>query len=248
MFAFMEREVLESIRARLSKAKRVVFLGGAGVSTASGIPDFRSEEGIAKTTERYGIPYETILSHRFFFEHTDLFYDFYWSSMVHEDAKPNLAHRVLKEYGDRHILFIVTQNIDGLHELAGSQRVIPVHGTIHSYTCTCCGRKATLDEIPHHGVPMCPICHAPFKPDVVLYGEPLGEEELMGAKAATEYADALIVGGTSLQVYPINALPRFFSGSLSILINRDETPLDDWFDFVIHEDVGTALSAILEGL
>ncbi len=244
----MEREVIQEIRNRLKKAKRFVFLGGAGVSTASGIPDFRSADGIAKTTEKYGLSYENILSHRFFFEHTDLFYDFYWSSMVHEGAKPNLAHAVLKDFGDRHILFIVTQNIDGLHELAGSKRVIPVHGTIHSYTCVSCGQKATLDQIPHHGVPLCPRCHAPFKPDVVLYGEPLGEEELMGAKAATEYADALIVGGTSLQVYPINELPLYFSGQVSVLINREPTPLDGRFDYVIRADVGETLRALLEDL
>ena len=240
---------IDTLAKILKDSTRAVFFGGAGMSTESGIPDFRSADGIYNQNLHCRFRPEEMASHSFLVKHPEEFFAFYRQRMMFLNATPNAGHKALVRLEQQGILkAVVTQNIDGLHELAGSHRVIPVHGTIHSYTCTGCGRKATLDEIPHHGVPMCPICHAPFKPDVVLYGEPLGEEELMGAKAATEYADALIVGGTSLQVYPINALPRLFSGSLSILINRDETPLDDRFDFVIHEDVGTALSAILEGL
>lgn len=241
----MENEVKERIRQALSVAKRVVFLGGAGVSVASGIPDFRSPNGLYSTRRADGLSYEELLSHDYFFHDPKGFYDFYWSSMVNLEAKPNLAHKALVEYEKHHDLAILTQNIDGLHQLAGSKRVYELHGSTLSYHCIRCDQHFDRDELNHTGVPMCPHCGGLIKPDVTLYGESLPEEAFMEGIAAVNAADVMIVGGTSLRVYPFAGIVRYFHGRLSVLINAEPTPLDEDFDIVIREDIGKTLSEVL---
>lgn len=228
----------------LTKSK-IVFLGGAGVSTSSGIPDFRSPDGIYHAKKRYGVSVETILSHDYFLKETEKFYDFYWDKMVYPDAKPNKAHLALAEYersGGK--ITVVTQNIDGLHQDAGSKNVYELHGTTKSYHCMDCHKHYGLDEINHIGVPKCPTCGGLIKPDVVLYGEMLPEEALYASIDAISKADVLVVGGTSLNVYPAAGLIDYFNGKTSILINKEETQKDSFFDYVIHDDVGNMLEKI----
>lgn len=242
----MDQKTVFELKKLVKEANRIVFLGGAGVSTASGIPDFRSPEGLYNVHSKYGRPYEEMLSLSFFEEDPETFYDFYWSTMVSFDAKPNAAHLALADFEKRHPnkLTIVTQNIDGLHQKAGSKRVLEIHGSTASYTCSSCGKHYLLEEINHHGVPKC-SCGGIIKPDVVLYEEPLPEDIFLGAINATRFANLLIVGGTSLRVQPAAMLPDYFSGGKSILINAEPTPLDGRFDYVIREDVGETLNAIL---
>lgn len=231
----------------VEKANRIVFLGGAGVSTGSGISDFRSPQGLYNIHSKYGVPYEEMLSHAYFKKHTEIFYRFYWETMVRPDAKPNPAHFALAHFEQKHPckLSVITQNIDGLHQKAGSQRVYEVHGSVASYRCQDCERHYGLDQIPHHGVPLC-SCGGILKPDVVLYGEALDEEVLLSSVNSVRFADLLIVGGTSLCVQPIASLPDYFSGGHIILINEEPTYLDERADLLFREDIGEVLSAILE--
>ena len=241
-----EKEAIKSIKGIMNGHPRVVFLGGAGVSTASGIPDFRSPEGLYKIHSEYGVPYETMLSHTYFKEHTDVFYDFYWKAMVRKDAKPNAAHIALANYErQHHPIAILTQNIDGLHFDAGSRAVYELHGSVRRYYCEDCGQFYDLKDIDPHGVPHC-RCGGVLKPDVVLYEEPLDERLLEKAVDALRYSDVLIVGGTSLNVYPAAGLINYFGGSTSIIVNREATPRDSFFDYVIHDDVGKVLTEILQ--
>lgn len=228
------------------KGRRVVFLGGAGISVASGIPDFRSPNGLYSKKRADGRSYEELLSSDYFFEDPAGFYEFYWSSMVNPDAKPNKAHFALARYEQRHGLSILTQNIDGLHQLAGSKVVYEIHGSVQHYHCTNCGKAFELGELRHEGVPVCPRCGGLIKPDVVLYGESLPEKALYDGLADIERAGVMIVGGTSLRVYPFAALPNYFRGDLRVLINAEPTPMDSEFDIVIREDVGETLERILD--
>ena len=237
---------LERAKTAIKAAHRIVFLGGAGVSTASGIPDFRSPQGIYNVHSKYGVPYEVMLSHSYFIEHTDTFYDFYWSSMVNKSAKPNAAHYALANYEKAgHTIVILTQNIDGLHADAGSKRVFELHGSTRRYFCTGCQKFYSLDELEPHGVPRCKECGAILKPDVVLYEEPLDETMLQEAVDELRYADVLIVGGTSLNVYPAAGLINYFGGSTRIIINKEPTGVDDTFDYVFHDDIGKILTELL---
>lgn len=240
----MDKKILEA-KEIIKKASRVVFLGGAGVSTGSGIPDFRSPQGLYNVHSKYGVPYEVMLSHTYFMNHLENFYDFYWSCMVKPDAKPNAAHKALADYEKSgHNIVILTQNIDGLHQEAGSKRVYELHGSTKRYACLDCGKRYTLDEIAHHGVPHC-SCGGVLKPDVVLYEEPLDEMMLEEAVNELRYADVLIVGGTSLNVYPAAGLVDYFMGKTRIIINKEETGRDHEFDYVFHEDIGETLSELL---
>lgn len=242
----MDQSQLHKIRDEINKAKLVVFLGGAGVSTSSGIPDFRSKDGLYRIKNKYGVSYEEMLSHAYFFEHTSSFYSFFFETMVNEKAQPNKAHFALANFERKHGNFVVvTQNIDGLHQKAGSQNVLEVHGSYQRYHCLSCGKHFSLSDIPHSGMPHCPSCGGLIKPGVVLYGEGLPEDVLSAAFDAVRKADVLIVGGTSLMVYPIASLPGYFRGGCKILINRDPTPQDDEFDYIFHEDIGDTLSLIL---
>jgi len=241
----MEKNLAEAKKA-IKQARRIVFLGGAGVSTASGIPDFRSPQGIYNVHSKYGVPYEVMLSHSYFVEHTDTFYDFYWSSMVSKSAKPNVAHYALANYEKAgHAIVILTQNIDGLHQDAGSKRVFELHGSTRRYFCTGCRKLYSLEDLEPRGVPHCKECGAILKPDVVLYEEPLDETMLEEAVGELRYADALIVGGTSLNVYPAAGLINYFGGSTRMIINKEPTALDDTFDYVFHEDIGKILMELL---
>ncbi len=229
----------------LRRARRVAFLGGAGVSTESGIPDFRSAHGLYQAME---LPCEQILHHDFLMWHPAEFYDFYKKNMLYPDARPNAAHKALAQLEKMGLLSaVITQNIDGLHQAAGSRRVIELHGSVHRNYCVSCGKRYPLDAILQaDGVPHC-ACGGMIRPDVVMYGEALREQDIDGAVRAIEAADLLIVGGTSLTVYPAAGLVRYARGRV-VLINRDETPYDARCDLVLHESIGAALSAAVKAL
>ncbi len=232
-----------TLQEMIHESRKIVFFGGAGVSTESGIPDFRSEDGLYRQT--YAYPPETILSASFFHSHPEEFYRFYRDKMLPLWAKPNAAHRKLAEWEkEGKLLAVVTQNIDGLHQAAGSKNVFELHGSIHRNHCLKCGRSFSAREIAESdGVPKCP-CGGTIKPDVVLYGEPLDERTVRGAIGAISSADMLLVAGTSLTVYPAAGFLAYFRGKYLVLINRDETPLDDKCDLVLHETIGEVFSQL----
>ncbi len=232
-----------TLKEMVEKSERIVFFGGAGVSTESGIPDFRSEDGLYR--QKYDVPPETILSSEYFYSHTEEFYRFYRDKMLPLSAEPNAAHRKLAEWErEGKLLAVVTQNIDGLHQKAGSKRVYELHGSVHRNTCLRCGKKYSAEEIAAGvGVPRC-SCGGLIKPDVVLYGEMLDEGTIRGAIRAISQADMLLVAGTSLTVYPAAGFVNYFKGNYLALINRDPTPLDGNCDLVLHEKVGEALGKL----
>ena len=235
---------LEQLQQWIKESRNIVFFGGAGVSTESGIPDFRSVDGLYN--QRYRQPPETILSHTYFEGHTGDFYRFYRDKMLCLDAKPNAAHLKLAELERAGKLrAVVTQNIDGLHQLAGSQAVYELHGSVHRNYCTKCRAFYGVDFIQAgEGVPLCPVCGGVVKPDVVLYEEGLDQDTVEGAVRAIAGADVLIVGGTSLVVYPAAGLINYYRGNRLVLINRDPTPCDGQADLVIHDSIGKVLGGI----
>ena len=234
----------EELQKIIRESSRIVFFGGAGVSTESGIPDFRSVDGLYN--QKYDYPPETILSHTFFMKKPEAFFRFYRDKMLPLDAKPNKAHLKLAEWEkEGKLLAVVTQNIDGLHQAAGSKKVYELHGSVHRNYCMKCGKffppeyiRDSKDEIP-----VCP-CGGRIKPDVVLYEEGLDNDVVSGAVHAISKADLLIVAGTSLTVYPAAGLIRYFRGKHMVLINRDATPMDYECDLVIHDKVGEVLSSL----
>ena len=238
---------LERLKANLKSAHKIVFFGGAGVSTASGIPDFRGEKGIYAIKSEYGVSYEEMLSHTYYVYHRETFFDFYKKKMLYPNAKPNKAHEVLArlEQEGRDIT-VVTQNIDGLHQLAGSKRVIELHGSVLRNYCEKCHTFYGLKDILEmSGAPKCPRCGGWIKPDVVLYEEPLNEKNIRQAVDAIEAADLIIVGGTSLNVYPAASFIRYRNPKSTLaIINLQETPYDYYADIVIHADLGETLEAI----
>lgn len=225
----------------IDHSKNIAFFGGAGVSTESGIPDFRSTDGLYN--QKYDYPPEEILSHTFFVSHTEAFYGFYRDKMLCLTAEPNAAHKKLAELEQKGKLSaVVTQNIDGLHQKAGSKNVFELHGSIHRNYCTQCHKFFDADFIANSvGVPTCD-CGGIIKPDVVLYEEGLDDATVTGAVDAISSADCLIVAGTSLNVYPAAGFIRYFRGKYFVLINRDVTPADKYADLVIHDSVGKVLS------
>lgn len=228
----------------IDQSQRIVFFGGAGVSTESGIPDFRSTDGLYH--QQYDDPPETILSHTFFMHQPEKFFRFYRDKILPLDAQPNAAHLKLAEMERAgKLTCVITQNIDGLHQKAGSQTVYELHGSIHRNYCMKCHRfyppEAIRDSI--EPVPHC-SCGGRIKPDVVLYEEGLDEDTLSASVAAIRRADTLIIAGTSLTVYPAAGLIHYFRGKHLVLINRDATPMDDMATMVIHDKVGQVLSAI----
>lgn len=229
--------------SRLTARGGVVFFGGAGVSTESGIPDFRSPDGLYARGSAY--PPEEMLSRRFFFSHTKEFFDFYRSAILCcLDCKPNPAHTLCAEWERAGLVdAVVTQNIDGLHTAAGSKKVYELHGSVMRNRCLDCGRSYDVDRVrSSDGVPHCE-CGGIVKPDVVLYGEPLDDETVEGAIAAIANAKTLIVAGTSLSVYPAANLINFFGGDALVLINRDRLAAESRADLVIRGNVGEILSA-----
>lgn len=234
---------VEELQKVIDESKKIVFFGGAGVSTESGIPDFRSVDGLYN--QKYDYPPEQILSHTFFKQNTEKFYRFYRDKMLCLDKKPNKAHykaAQLEQAG--RLIAVVTQNIDGLHQAAGSKRVYELHGSVHRNHCLKCGKFYTAEYIKNSpGVPKCG-CGGIIKPDVVLYEEGLDEKTVTGALNAIADADTLIVAGTSLTVYPAAGFLRYFTGKHLVLINRDATPYDEKADLLFRENVGELLDKI----
>lgn len=221
----------------IQDSENIVFFGGAGVSTASGIPDFRSTDGLY--SQKYDYPPEVILSHTFFIKHTDVFYKFYRDKMIYLDAKPNACHITLAKLEEEGKLkAVITQNIDGLHQAAGSKRVYELHGSVYRNFCMDCGSFYTVNHIINtQGIPRCTLCGGIVKPDVVLYEESLDNECINGAIDAISKADVLIVGGTSLTVYPAASFINCFCGRKLVLINKTPTPADKIADLVIREGI-----------
>lgn len=228
----------------IDDSNNIVFFGGAGVSTESGIPDFRSVDGLYN--QKYDYPPEEILSHTFFYENTDYFYSFYKDKMLCLDASPNAAHLKLAELeGAGKLKAVITQNIDGLHQKAGSKNVYELHGSVLRNYCTVCGKSYSADYIKaSNGVPHCEKCSNIVKPDVVLYEEGLNSATVNGALDAIMNADCLIVAGTSLAVYPAAGFIDYFRGKHFVLINKAPTSADVRAELVIHNSVGRVLSEI----
>ena len=232
-----------TLREIVDKSNKIVFFGGAGVSTESGILDFRSEDGLYR--QKYDVPPETMLSSDYFYAHTADFYRFYRDKMLPLSAQPNAAHQRLAQWERAgKLLAVVTQNIDGLHQAAGSKTVYELHGSIHRNHCLTCGKSYPAEYIANSaGVPRC-TCGGLIKPDVVLYGEPLDGATVQGALEAIMAADTLIVAGTSLTVYPAAGFVDYFHGKSLVLINRDATPLDGKCSLVLHQKVGEVLGTL----
>ena len=233
----------EQLQNVIDNSKRIVFFGGAGVSTESGIPDFRSVDGLYN--QKYDYPPEQILSHTFFMHNTEEFYRFYRDKMLCLDKKPNKAHLKLAELERAgKLTAVVTQNIDGLHQAAGSKKVYELHGSVLRNYCMKCGKFYSAEYIKNsNGIPKCE-CGGVIKPDVVLYEEGLDDSTVTGALRAIQTADTLIIAGTSLTVYPAAGFISYFNGGNIVLINRDETPFDSKADLVFHEKVGELLDKI----
>lgn len=233
----------EQLKQWIEASDNIVFFGGAGVSTESGIPDFRSVDGLYH--QKYDYPPETILSHTFYMEKTEEFYKFYRDKMLALDAKPNAAHLKLAELEAKGKLkAVVTQNIDGLHQAAGSKNVLELHGSVHRNYCRKCGRLYDASYIKEStGVPKC-ACGGQIKPDVVLYEEGLDDVTMQSAIHFISQAEILIIGGTSLAVYPAAGLIDFYKGNKLVLINKSATPLDRRADLVIQAPIGEVFQQI----
>ena len=235
---------VKKLQEIIDESERIVFFGGAGVSTESGIPDFRSVDGLYHQKFKY--PPEVMLSHTFFKQNTWDFFDFYKNRVIPADPKPNAAHLKLAELEKAgKLIGVVTQNIDGLHQAAGSEKVYELHGSVLRNYCTNCGKFFDYKYILEaSGIPECDVCGSVVKPDVVLYEEGLDNDTLVGAVNAISSADTMIVAGTSLVVYPAAGLLQYFRGKWLVLINRDPTPADKSANLVIHDKVGEVLSCI----
>ena len=239
----MKTSEIATLKTWITESDNIVFFGGAGVSTESGIPDFRSTDGLYH--QKFDYPPETILSHTFFYQHPEYFFKFYREKMLPLDYQPNEAHKklaALEQAGK--LRAIVTQNIDGLHQKAGSKCVYELHGSVYRNYCEKCGKFYPPEYIRDSaGVPRC-TCGGIVKPDVVLYEEALDEKTLAGAISAIRHADMLLVGGTSLTVYPAAGLLGYYRGDRLALINRDETPYDDMAGLVLHASLGDVFSQL----
>lgn len=231
----------------IKKSDNIVFFGGAGVSTESGIPDFRSNAGIY-SKKSYPYPAEQMISIDFFEQHPKAFYDFYFHEMIYPNALPNQAHVALAKLESMGKLkAVITQNIDGLHQLAGSKQVMELHGSVHVNHCVHCHAfyDVTAMLAQKDQIPLCPVCHHILKPDVVLYGESLVMEVMEKAISYISSADVLIIGGTSLVVYPAAGLLRYFKGSTLVLINKGNTQMDEQADIVIHDPIAQVMEAVM---
>lgn len=240
----MQEEKIRQLQKIISESDNIVFFGGAGVSTESGIPDFRSVDGLYNQT--YDYPPETILSHSFYLSRMEEFYRFYHDKMLCLDAKPNAAHKklaLLEQAGK--LKAVITQNIDGLHQMAGSKEVLELHGSVHRNYCMKCGRLFDARYMKEHaGVPRCDACGGAIKPDVVLYEEGLDSTTLQKSIAYISSAQVLIIGGTSLAVYPAAGLTDYFRGNSLVLVNRSATPMDSHADLLIQGSIGEVLDQI----
>ena len=234
----------EQLQKLITESDNIVFFGGAGVSTESGIPDFRSVDGLYH--QSYDYPPETILSHSFYLNKTEVFYRFYHEKMLCLDAKPNAAHLKLAELERAGKLkAVITQNIDGLHQLAGSKEVLELHGSVHRNYCRKCAKLFDASYIKNHtGVPRCDECGGEIKPDVVLYEEGLDTQTMQKAVMYLSKADVLIIGGTSLAVYPAAGLVDYYKGDKLVLINKSATPMDKRADLLIQGSIGEIFGGI----
>ena len=236
---------MRTLQKIVDKSKKLVFFGGAGVSTASGIPDFRGEGGLY--SRKYeGLTPEMLLSQSFFYLHPAVFFDFYREHMVHPDAQPSAAHKKLAELERAGKLTgLVTQNIDGLHRAAGNRLVYELHGSVHENHCMDCGRFYGLDAVLHaQGIPRCADCGGVIKPSVVLYGEPLDHYVHTGACREIARCDTLIVAGTSLTVEPAASILAYFRGKELVIINKEETPADARATLVIRGDIAQVMGEL----
>ena len=236
---------IKALRNMVDSSGRIVFFGGAGVSTESGIPDFRSENGIYDAIRRFGERPETLLSHSFFMEHTERFFQYYRSALLVTDVQPNAAHLALAQLErEGKLQAVITQNIDGLHQAAGSKNVLELHGSIHRCYCMRCGRPYPAERVNHGtGVPHCD-CGGIIRPDIVFYEECLDDDVVSKAVHYIREAEVLIVGGTSLAVYPAAGLLNYYRGSKLVLINRSATPYDDQANLIIHEKIGEVFAQV----
>ena len=234
---------IETLKQWISESSRIVFFGGAGVSTESGIPDFRSVDGLY--SQKFEYPPETIISHSFYERRPEYFFRFYREKMLPLGFEPNITHKVLARLEDEfHLAAVVTQNIDGLHQKAGSRNVYELHGSVLRNYCQKCGKFHPAETVrDSDGIPLCD-CGGIIEPDVVLYEDPLDSKTLQNAILAISKADLLIVGGTSLTVYPAAGLLNYYRGNRLVLINRDETPYDTRADLVLHESLGSVFSKL----
>lgn len=234
---------MESLQEIIQSSRNIVFFGGAGVSTESGIPDFRSADGLYQ--QSYDYPPETIVSHSFFVAHPEEFYRFYRDKMLALDAHPNAAHKKLAELEQAgRLRAVITQNIDGLHQAAGSREVLELHGSVHRNYCMECGKAYDAAFIKSSkGLPRC-VCGGLVKPDVVLYEEMLDSGTMQRAVVYIEQSDVLIVGGTSLAVYPAAGLIEYYHGNKLVLINKSATPYDRRADFLFQGKIGELLGAV----
>lgn len=237
---------METLRNIIQESRVLCVFTGAGISCPSGIPDFRSANGIYATKAGDYAP-EEIISHSFFLAHPDLFYTFYREKMLYPDAQPNAAHRYFAALQtENRRVAVVTQNIDGLHQAAGSREVYELHGSALRNFCMRCGRRFGMEAVLKPGIPRCPDCGGLIRPDVVLYEEPLDETVVSRAIAAIRAADTMLVVGTSLVVYPAAMYVRYFRGRHLVLINRSETSYDGEAELTFHEDIIDVISALKE--
>lgn len=237
-------EELQILQKWLDESRHAVFFGGAGVSTESGIPDFRSVDGLYH--QKYDFPPETIISHSFFMSRPEDFFRFYQDKMLYLDAKPNAAHKKLAELeAAGHLAAVLTQNIDGLHQDAGSRNVLELHGSVRRNYCQHCHKAFDAAYVKEaEGVPRCDACGGVVKPDVVLYEEPLDGRTLEAAVRYIEEADVLMVGGTSLAVYPAAGLINYYRGNRLVLINKTPTPYDSRADLILAGKIGSLMEQI----
>lgn len=247
MWRCTEVQKIETLASWIEQSDNIVFFGGAGSSTESGIPDFRSAAGLYQTEQHSPYPPELMLSRSFFVKMPEIFFDFYRSKMLHPDAQPNGCHRLLAKLEEQGKLkAVVTQNIDGLHQKAGSKEVLELHGSVHRNYCMGCRRFFGLEQVmaSKHLVPRCPYCQGIVKPDVVLYEEALDQQVLISSMDAITNADLLIVGGTSLTVHPAAELVSYFEGTRSVLLNMDPTPYDQKANLMINDKIGEVMDQV----
>ena len=238
-----EKKRVETLKEWVAESNSIVFFGGAGVSTESGIPDFRSVDGLYNQTYKY--PPETILSHTFYMKKRNEFFEFYRDKLIVKGVEPNVTHKVLARLeAEGKLKAIVTQNIDGLHQMAGSKTVYELHGSTLRNYCTKCGKFFGIEKIEAGELPVCDECGGDVKPDVVLYEEGLNDEVVSGAIHAIAEADMLIVGGTSLTVYPAAGMLRYYRGNKLVLINKGQTPYDKEADLVLNCGLGEVFSQL----
>ncbi len=244
----------EELTEILRNSNNIVFFGGAGVSTESNIPDFRSEQGLYNAKQNYGMSPEQMISHSFFMKDTETFFDYYKKNLIYQEAKPNKAHYALAKLEEMGKLKgIATQNIDGLHQAAGSKVVYELHGSVARNYCMDCGEFYDLDYIMDPAncdgsIPKCKKCGGIVKPDVVLYEEALDDKQITGAVDVIRNTDVLIIGGTSLVVYPAAGFVNYFRGSKLVLINKSQTSFDGRADLVINDAIGKVLGEAVDAL